>query len=216
MGPVGELDKYANMCGVRGHLLVAGAAFVLVLSGCSDAAGPGPVEDRPAQAGPSAVAGDEAAFLAAHDLAGKSGEAIVDHLDRVPVAERPTDLMASVRGDHLVLADEEQEVTLDLPEDQYYLSIAPYVDQTHECYYHSLTTCLGELGDEGVGVRITDDAGEVIVDEQTTTFDNGFVGFWVPQGVEGTVEVTYGSLTGQTDFSATEESATCLTTLRLG
>ncbi len=144
------------------------------------------------------------------------GTQIVDHLDRVPVTERPTDLMASVRADQLVLADGEQEIAVPLDEDGFYLSVAPYVDQTHECYYHSLTTCRGELANEDIGVRIIDETGEVLFEEQVTTFDNGFVGFWLPRDVDGTIEVTHDGLTGQSNFSTSKEGATCLTTLQLG
>lgn len=144
------------------------------------------------------------------------GAQIIDHLDRMPVADRPSDLMASVRADQLLLTDAEQELAVPLGEDRFYLSVAPYVDQTHECFYHSLTTCRGELANQDVGVRIIDDAtGEVLVEEQVTTFDNGFVGFWLPRDVEGTIEVTHDGLTGQRVFSSDDEGATCLTTLQL-
>ncbi|AGF72194.1 hypothetical protein A605_05940 [Corynebacterium halotolerans YIM 70093 = DSM 44683] len=141
---------------------------------------------------------------------------IIDHLDRVDVAERSTDLIASVRPDELLLTDNNREVVLDLPENQTYVSIAPYVNQTHDCFYHSLTTCLGELGNENIHVTITDGAtGEQLVDEQVTTFDNGFIGFWMPSDTTGTVEVSYQGHTGTTGFSTTDEGATCLTDLRL-
>ncbi|MGB3955785.1 MAG: CueP family metal-binding protein [Brooklawnia sp.] len=185
------------------------AAFALVLAGCST------TPDASPTASPPANTAAQADFLAAHDLDGMDGQQIVDHLDRMPVAERPTDLMASVRADQLVLADVEQEVMVPLAEDRFYLSVAPYVDQTHECYYHSLTTCRGELANEDIGVRIVDETGEVLVDEQATTFDNGFVGFWLPREVDGTIEVTYDGRTGQSPFSTREDGATCLTTLRI-
>ncbi|MFP3472338.1 hypothetical protein R0J90_19995, partial [Micrococcus sp. SIMBA_144] len=60
---------------------------------------------------------------------------VIDHLDRTKVATRPTDLMASVQPDQLVPTNEEQEVTLDMPEASTYLSIAPYENQSHECFY---------------------------------------------------------------------------------
>ena len=105
------------------------AAFALVLAGCST------TPDASPTASPPANTAAQADFLAAHDLDGMDGQQIVDHLDRMPVAERPTDLMASVRADQLVLADVEQDVMVPLAEDRFYLSVAPYVDQTHECYY---------------------------------------------------------------------------------
>lgn len=196
----------------RRYLLAATATVLIALSGCSNTATLQPSDEV---AAPSAGTSDPASFLAGHDLAGMEGTEIIDHLDRLAVNERPSDLMASVRPDQLVLADANEEIALDLPEDSFYLSIAPYVDQTHDCFYHSLTTCQGELAGQDVAVRILDVAGDVLVEEQVTTYDNGFVGFWLPGGVEGTVEVTYDGLTGQAAFSATEEGATCLTTLQI-
>lgn len=192
---------------MKRRLIAVAGALLVTLAGCS-------TTTLDADQTPASTT-DQAAFLAAHDLDGMDGAQIVDHLDRVPVADRPTDLMASVRADQLLLTDAEQEVAVPLGEDRFYLSVAPYVDQTHECYYHSLTTCLGELANEDIAVRIIDEAGEVLVDEQVTTFDNGFVGFWLPRDVDGTIEVTYGGLTGQSAFSSSDEGATCLTTLQL-
>lgn len=193
------------------RLTVAAAGAVLLLAGCS-------AETEP-QAG--AVTASEApasgldARLAEYDLDGRAAEEIVDELDRLPVAERPADLMASVRVDQLVVSDGQEEAALELPEDKFYLSVAPFVDQTHECFYHSLTTCQGELGGEDVEVTIVDDAGEVLVDEQTTTFDNGFVGFWLPRDIDGTLTVSYDGKVGEVDFSTREDSPTCVTTLQL-
>lgn len=184
---------------------IVAPALALVLAGCSTpisepAAGDVPPED----------------FLAAHDLAGMDAAGAIDHLDQMAVADRPTDLIASVRTDELLLTDDNQEIVLDLPQDLTYVSIAPYVNQTHDCFYHSLTTCLGELGNKPIQVTITDEVtGEVLVDEETTTFDNGFVGFWIPDEATGTIEVTHQGRTGTTEFSTTDDGATCVTDLRL-
>ncbi|PZP17388.1 CueP family metal-binding protein [Ruania albidiflava] len=183
------------------------AALALVLAGCSTTT----PDASPTTTSTTA----QADFLAAHDLDGMDAQQIIGHLDRMPVADRPTELMASVRAEQLMLAGPDQEVALPLEDNEFYLSIAPYVDQTHECYYHSLTTCRGELANEDISVRIIDDSGAVLVDEQVTTFDNGFVGFWLPRDIEGTVEVTHDGRTGQRDFSTSEDGATCLTTLQL-
>ena len=154
-------------------------------------------------------------LIEAHDLAGMDAAEMIDHLDRVPMEERPTDLLASVMPEQLVLASATEEVALELPEDSFYLSIAPFVNQTHECHYHSLTTCVGELSNQDVDLTVTDESGEVLVNEQRTTFDNGFVGVWVPADSNGTIEITYDGLTGTTNFSTGSESATCITDLQL-
>ena len=110
-----------------------------------------------------------------------------------------------------------QEFSLDMPEDRFYLSVAPYVDQTHECFNHSLTTCMGELGSKGVQVQILDETNDkvLVADETRTTFKNGFVGFWLPRDIEGSIRVTYAGKTGVADFATGEAAPTCLTTLRL-
>ena len=181
-------------------------ASALVLTGCAQ---------TPAAAPTTAASSAPADFLANHGLAEMTGEQIVDQLDRQPVADRPGDLMASVRPAELALSSGGEETAVDLPAHSFYLSIAPFVSQTHDCFYHSLTTCRGELGNADVHVTITDESGKVLVDEDTTTFDNGFVGYWVPSDSTGTVEITSEGRTGTAPFEATDEGATCLTNLQL-
>lgn len=188
------------------RLATALVAFTLVLAGC-------------APTDPSSATGDNATddLLSEFGLAEMDAVEAIDHLDRLAVTERPADLMASVYPDELVLTDSVREVTLDMPENVSYLSIAPYVSQTHDCFYHSLTTCLGELSNDTVEVKITDTAtGEALIDEEVTTFDNGFIGFWVPSDIaEGTIEISYNGLTGTTSFTTTDKGATCITDLQL-
>lgn len=171
------------------------AAAALILSGCATSAG-------------------EADLLAQHGLDGLSGQEVVEQLDASADA-RPLALSASVRQSEVLVGDGSTEVALGLPEDQQYVSIAPFVDSTHECYYHSLATCQGELAEAEVSVTITDDDGKVLVDEVTETYANGFVGFWLPRDVGGTIEVVYGDYAGSVPFSTTDGSPTCITTLRL-
>ena len=115
----------------------------------------------------------------------------------------------------MVVGNGAEEVSVPLPDDELYVSIAPFVETTHECYFHSLATCQGELVGEPVEVTITDAGGDVLVQETTTTYSNGFVGFWLPRDVEGTIEISAGDLTGSVPFATSEGSPTCVTTLQL-
>jgi len=181
--------------------VAAVAATTLVLAGCSG----GSPE-------PSALD----ALLDRHDLAGLSGQEVVDRLEGLETADRPTDLVASVRAAELVLADESYETTVPLPEDTFYLSVAPFVDQTHECFYHSLTTCQGELAGEPVSVTVVDAAtGDVLVEEDTTLGANGFVGYWLPRDVDAELRVEHDGRVGTTTVSTRDDDPTCLTTLQL-
>lgn len=181
-------------------------ALTLALAGCSTNEADGPA------ASSDTIQQD---LLGKYGLESLDATEIIEHLDRLPVSERPAELLASVTPGNLTLTSPDTELTLPLPEETFYHSIAPYVKQTHACHYHSLTTCLGELNNENVHVKIVDEAGEVLVDEQTTTFDNGFVGLWVPRGTKGTIEISHDGMVGTTEFTTTEGAATCITDLQL-
>lgn len=180
------------------------AAF-LVLAGCSSA--------EPAKNG---AAGDS--LLAQHDLDGLSAEQVIEKLDTMQVSDRPADLIASVQPQVLALSDKAgNQSELPMPDDKVYISVAPYQQKTHDCYYHSLTTCLGELGGADVQVTVTDkQSGAVLLDEARQLYDNGFVGLWVPRGIAATVTVEYDGTSGNADISTVNnDDPTCITTLQL-
>lgn len=193
--------------------LAVAAVAVLALSACT----------APAQT-PAGVDGADAVpvvgetMLKDHGLAGLDAREIIDLLDAMPTVERPDDLMVSIRPNELTLTDAAQrETTLPMPDDQFYVSIAPYENQTHDCYFHSLTTCAGEMQNSDVHVFVTDaDSGEVLIDETRTTFDNGFVGLWLPRDIEVTVAIEYDGRSAVTKLSTSgDEDMTCVTTMQL-
>lgn len=182
------------------------AAALLVTAGCASS----PTTADPGTGAP--------AILAKYDLAGLDGREIVDRLERGPQSARPADLRVSVRPGELQLAEagSDETTVVDLPDQEFYLSVAPYVEQTHECYFHSLTTCRGELAGEEIHVRVVQqDTGEALVDQVTRTFDNGFVGFWLPSGIEATITVEYEEYAAAADIATGPDDPTCLTTLHL-
>lgn len=189
---------------------------VLVLTGCA-AGEDEAVRDSSADASTASAANTDAEeLLADRGLDGMDTVELIDHLDRLGGTERPDDLFASVRPDQLVLAADDVETSVPIPEDRFYLSIAPYVDRTHECFNHSLTTCTGELASTPVQVRIVDNStDEVLVDETVTTYANGFVGFWLPSDIEADLEVSYDGKTARSDIGTGDDDPTCLTTLQL-
>jgi len=183
------------------------AVAALVVAGCSSA---------PA-AEPAAPA-SEGSILAAYGLVGLDARQVIDRLESTPVDARPPDLRASIRPGQLLLSDPRTgaSTALDLPAGQFYLSIAPYLDTTHECFHHSLTTCRGELAAKPIHVSITDRAtGRSLVDKTVLTFDSGFAGFWLPCGIDATLRVEYGGRTASADVSTGPGDPTCLTTLHL-
>ena len=64
-------------------------------------------------------------------------------------------------------------------------------------------------------VTFTDARGEVLVDEQRTSYTNGFVGLWLPADTTGTLTVEVDGRSGSQQVSTGTEDPTCLTTLQV-
>ena len=192
-------------------LVAAFSVGVISLAGCSTATQPA-VSTAPSES-PSSVA----QMLDTLHLDPADPKAMIEALDAMPVAERPNDLIVSVLPTSLRLQPgEPDEVSIPIADENFYLSIAPFVSETHPCTFHSLTTCLGELQNTPVELTVTDAAnGEVIVSKRTSTADNGFVGVWLPRGGEFSVRIDSAQGTAEQTVKTGDEDPTCLTTLRL-
>jgi len=156
----------------------------------------------------------EAAFLEKYGLSGLTVQEIVQKLDST--TSDPAGLKASIDSKRLVLMDDTTEVRLALPKNEFYLSFAPYLTQTHPCAIHSLASCRGELVNQEIYAVIIDSTGKEIVRSNFTTMENGFVGLWLPRNIDGTLTVSYNGLVAQAPIKTHAGSDTCLTTpLRL-
>ncbi|WP_245610307.1 copper-binding periplasmic metallochaperone CueP [Yersinia kristensenii] len=155
----------------------------------------------------------ETAFLAQHGISGKTTEQMIETIDQSK-QERPLAYSASVTGTELKLSDGQQQFSFPLG-DKFYLSFAPYINQTHPCFNHSLSGCRGELANTEFDVKITDQTGKVILQDKLTSYQNGFIGVWLPRNTQGTIEVSYQGLKAVSPFATQAESQTCITTLHL-
>lgn len=123
---------------------------------------------------------------------------------------------ASITGTELIITDEKgEETSYDLPEDEFFVSIAPFKNETHPCTYHSLTGCQGELLDESFDVYIEDSDGNVIYQEVKKTGENGFIDLWLPRHDTFYVEITQEHKRATTNISTDDDSPTCITTMHL-
>ena len=195
---------------MKNSLLAVAAIPLLILAGCAST---GPDDSAPAER-TSTLAEVDTSFLEPYGLADRQPRDIVTALDQTN-DDREDGLAGSVRYDHVVFTTEDGEQRIPLAVDEFYLSLAPYVDETHECYYHNLSSCQGELVGEDLDVTITSADGEVLVDETVTTYDNGFVGFWLPRDIEGTIEVALEGKSVTAPIATGPEDPTCVTTLQL-
>lgn len=186
-------------------ILAALAISALVLTGCSQG-----FSDH-------STTNSSETILEQYGLAGLDARQIINSLDTVVTEQRPDTLLASVQPNELIISHfgGQSSTTLPMPEDEFYLSVAPYESQTHDCFFHSLTSCLGELRNQNVYVTVTDTAGRTILDEARTTYDNGFTGLWLPRDITGTLTLTRADKTATIPISTTSDDPTCLTTLHL-
>lgn len=153
-------------------------------------------------------------FLKSHNLEGLSIQEIVDYLERK--TDEPAGFKASITGTKLTLGDEFSSFDLAVPKGLFYLSFAPYVDQTHPCGNHNLVTCTGELKSTVFQVTITDQTtGLTVYDGNLKSSAKGFIGIWLPRGKTLRITVRYGDLSATSIVTTNYDSDTCLTTLRL-
>ncbi|MGX7594458.1 CueP family metal-binding protein [Planococcus plakortidis] len=122
---------------------------------------------------------------------------------------------ASIDDRELKVEDEGKTTVYPLPEDEFFVSIAPYETYTHPCEIHSLTGCQGELAEKELKVTVTDEQGEVYVDQLMTTPANGFIDLWLPREQTYTVEIEADGKSGELQFSTFSGDPTCLTSMAL-
>ncbi|RAC15639.1 hypothetical protein DN539_31935, partial [Burkholderia multivorans] len=95
---------------------------------------------------PAASSASGAEILAENGLDGLDVRELVETLDAIPLDERTETLTTSITAEAVTLTDQhEHTAEVRLPSNEIYVSVAPYRSQTHDCYYHSPTGCLGEL-----------------------------------------------------------------------
>lgn len=189
------------------------AVALLTITACSSASAPPTPSVSVSVEAATPGAGDSGGFLTRHGLDGKDPQEIVEALE-VTNDDRKSGPFGSVRPDHLVLADDTEEVTLPI-EGQFYLSLAPYLTKTHECYNHNLASCQGELPGEKFSVTIVDADGTELVNQEVTTHANGFVGFWLPRDITATVTVSGGDRSATQEIKTGADDPTCITTMQL-
>lgn len=189
--------------------LAAAVVLGIALAGCSS---------TPATTATSSTAATDAAsaLLARHGLSGLSVQQVIDKLD-ASEQDRTEGPVGSVRPSQLVISDNQGQAQLPIPAGTFYLSIAPYLTKTHDCFFHNLATCKGELAGKTIHVVITNTAtGAIVLDKDLTTYGNGFAGMWLPSGIKATLTVTYDGKTASQAIGTGADDPTCLTTLKLG
>ncbi|WP_067836278.1 CueP family metal-binding protein [Amphibacillus sediminis] len=126
------------------------------------------------------------------------------------------DISASITSEQLIVTKQNnEEITYDLPDDQFFISIAPYQDETHPCVNHSLTGCQGEMVNEEFDLLIEDADGNVIIDQTVTSLSNGFIDLWLPRNQTYQVIISQNGKSAKSELSSFRDDPTCITTMQL-
>lgn len=155
----------------------------------------------------------ESSFLAKNGLENKTTTQMVEYIDQLK-QDRPLLFSASITSTELKVSDGQEAHSYPLG-DKFYLAFAPYITHTHPCFNHNLSSCTGELKNTAFKVKIIDQSGNVIVSNNMTSYQNGFIGVWLPRNITGTINVTYNGLTAVTPFATGAKNQTCLTNVKL-
>ncbi|KMK76345.1 CueP family metal-binding protein [Alkalihalobacillus pseudalcaliphilus] len=123
---------------------------------------------------------------------------------------------ASITSDLLIISElDDSETTYDITNEDFFISIAPYVNETHPCRNHSLTGCQGELVEESFQLKIENMDGELVVDETMESMKNGFIDLWLPRNETFKVTITHDGKSAEEVITTNQDDPTCITTMQL-
>lgn len=108
-----------------------------------------------------------------------------------------------------------------IPNDMFFVSIAPWINTTHPCTNHVPTGCTGELRNKSMHLVVKDaKSGETIKSEKVNTRNDGFIDIWLPRHKTLDVSIHYGNNTGvfleaKETISTHSGERTCITSMKL-
>lgn len=125
--------------------------------------------------------------------------------------------IASITAKELIITndDDGNKTVYQLPEGEFFVSIAPYINETHPCKDHNLTSCQGEMVNKEFDVLIEDTDGNVVIDDTLQTETNGFIDLWLPRDKSFNITISHDGKKVESDFSTFKQDGTCITTLQL-
>lgn len=123
------------------------------------------------------------------------------------------DFSASATDQELIITQNGEKTVYKMPTNEFYISFAPYINNTHTWTIHSVTGCNSELKNEEMQVKITSKTTNItLVNEKLKTNSRGFIDVWLPRSDEYTFEVTYKTYSLNQTITTYKGDPTCLTT----
>jgi hypothetical protein len=141
---------------------------------------------------------------------GKTAMAVANkwHMDKI-------DIVTFVTPDKVNFKFNDGEtISIPLPDDVMMVSIAPYINKTHTCATHYISSCDAELKSTNIKV-VAIAGGKTLINKTMKTAPTGFLDLWLPrnQVIDITVSAKGKSATGR--IFTNRDSKTCETTLKL-
>jgi len=110
---------------------------------------------------------------------------------------------------------DQRMVKIALPEDEMYVAIAPYIENTHTCSTHYPSSCQGEMTQERFAVEIKEKDGEMMFEGEETTLKNGFFELWIPRDKELIISIEKDKRSAEVSLISDDEAGTCITTTKM-
>lgn len=116
---------------------------------------------------------------------------VIELIEKLENNDFPDELSASITEEQVLIYFKEDTYEIDIPENVLYISFAPYLTYTHDCFRHSLTGCQGELVNKDMLIKVYSQNEELIFSRQENTGDDGFIGLFLESNQTYKIEITY-------------------------
>jgi len=108
-----------------------------------------------------------------------------------------------------------QMINIPLPDDIMMVSIAPYIENTHTCATHYISSCDAELKNTNIKVIAVTEGGKTLINKTMKTAPTGFLDLWLPRNQVINITVSAKGKSATRKIFTNRDSKTCETTLKL-
>jgi hypothetical protein len=108
-----------------------------------------------------------------------------------------------------------EAISIPVPDDVMIVSIAPYINKTHECATHYMSSCDAELKNEDMKITAFTAGGKILINKTMKTGPTGFLDLWLPRNQVIDIAVSAKGKNATGKIYTCRNSKTCDTTLKL-
>ncbi|MEN6468801.1 MAG: CueP family metal-binding protein [Smithella sp.] len=108
-----------------------------------------------------------------------------------------------------------QMISVPLPDDVMMVSIAPYINKTHVCATHYISSCDAELKSTNVKIVAVTAGGKTLINKTMKTAPTGLLDIWLPRNQAISIAVSAKGKSATGKIFTNRDSKTCETTLKL-